>query len=50
MVCLYDFAAVAQSAEHVLGKDEVDGSNPFSSSKENPAHWQKCASERDFVV
>ena len=27
------FAAMAQVVEHVLGKDEVTGSNPVSSSK-----------------
>ena len=27
---------MAQVAEHVLGKDEVTGSNPVNSSKENP--------------
>ena len=27
------FAAMAQSVEHVLGKDEVSGPNPDSSSK-----------------
>ncbi len=27
------FAAMAQQVEHVLGKDEVTGSNPVSSSK-----------------
>ena len=26
------FAAMAQVAEHILGKDEVTGSNPVSSS------------------
>ncbi len=30
------FAAMAQQAEHVLGKDEVTGSNPVSSSKKSP--------------
>ena len=29
------FAALAQSAEHFLGKEEVGGSNPLGSSK-NP--------------
>ena len=29
-------AAMAQSVERVLGKDEVGGSNPPSSSKSNP--------------
>ena len=28
---------MAQVAEHVLGKDEVTGSNPVNSSKEKPA-------------
>ncbi len=27
------FAHVAQSAEHFLGKEEVNGSNPFMGSK-----------------
>ena len=27
------YAAMAQVAEHILGKDEVTGSNPVSSSK-----------------
>ena len=27
---------MAQVAEHVLGKDEVTGSNPVNSSKEKP--------------
>ena len=30
------FAAMAQLVERVLGKDEVGGSNPPSSSKEHP--------------
>ena len=30
------FAAMAQQAEHVLGKDEVTGSNPVSSSRKYP--------------
>lgn len=30
---LHVYAAVAQQVEHVLGKDEVGGSNPLSSSK-----------------
>ena len=37
------FAAMAQLVERVLGKDEVTGSTPVSSSK-NPVH----ASGRDF--
>lgn len=28
-----EFADMAQEVEHVLGKDEVTGSNPVSSSK-----------------
>ena len=28
-----EYAAMAQQVEHVLGKDEVTGSNPVSSSK-----------------
>ena len=35
------YAAMAQSAERVLGKDEVGGSNPPSSSKEN-THKPRC--------
>ena len=35
---------MAQVVEHVLGKDEVTGSNPVSSSK-NPVH----VSGRDFT-
>ena len=31
---LLSFAAMAQSAEHILGKDEVTGSNPVISSIE----------------
>lgn len=34
---LYICAAMAQVAEHVLGKDEVTGSNPVSSSITKPA-------------
>ena len=30
-----NFAAMAQSVERVLGKDEVTGSNPVSSSKKS---------------
>ena len=30
------YAAVAQSVERILGKDEVGGSNPPSSSKNPP--------------
>ena len=30
------YAAMAQQVEHVLGKDEVTGSNPVSSSSEKP--------------
>ena len=29
------FAVVAQQVEHVLGKDEVTGSNPVNSSIQN---------------
>ena len=29
----FEHAAVAQSVEHILGKDEVGGSSPLSSSK-----------------
>ena len=29
-------AVMAQVAEHVLGKDEVTGSNPVNSSKKSP--------------
>ena len=32
-LCCITNAAMAQLAEHVLGKDEVTGSNPVSSSK-----------------
>ena len=31
---MFNKAAVAQLAEHILGKDEVMGSNPISSSSE----------------
>ncbi len=31
----YNYAAMAQSVEHVLGKDGVTGSNPVSSSKKH---------------
>ena len=37
-------AVMAQQAEHVLGKDEVTGSNPVNSSK-NPVR----VSEWDFT-
>ena len=30
---------MAQSVEHVLGKDEVAGSSPANSSKENHQIW-----------
>ena len=30
--CAENYAAVAQSVERILGKDEVTGSNPVSSS------------------
>lgn len=30
---------MAQQVEHVLGKDEVAGSNPANSSKENHQIW-----------
>ncbi len=33
------FAAMAQLVERVLGKDEVGGSNPPSSSKNTPIHF-----------
>lgn len=33
MIITRFFAVMAQSAEHVLGKDEVTGSNPVNSSK-----------------
>ena len=35
------YAAIAQSVECILGKDEVTGSNPVSSSKENDKFLQK---------
>ncbi len=31
------FADIAQQAEHILGKDEVSGSNPLISSTSKPA-------------
>ena len=34
------YAAIAQSVERILGKDEVSGSNPLSSSK-NPEFRKK---------
>ena len=33
---MFHYAAMAQLVERVLGKDEVGGSNPPSSSKEHP--------------
>ena len=33
------YAAVAQSVEHILGKDEVGGSSPLSSSKKGVTKW-----------
>ncbi len=34
---IYQYAAMAQQVEHVLGKDEVTGPNPVSSSKKHIA-------------
>ncbi len=36
---------MAQQVEHVLGKDEVTGSNPVSSSKKNHQIWWFLFSE-----
>ena len=33
---------MAQLVERVLGKDEVGGSNPPSSSKKHPGFWLGC--------
>ena len=33
--CLKKYADMAQAVEHVLGKDEVTGSNPVISSKKS---------------
>jgi hypothetical protein len=32
IITIVVYAAIAQQAEHILGKDEVIGSNPISSS------------------
>jgi hypothetical protein len=40
-------AAVAQSVERVLGKDEVMGPNPISSSQKRPSgRWVKLVVNR----
>jgi hypothetical protein len=33
-IAVYEFAHVAQSAEHILGKDEVTGSIPVMGSRD----------------
>ncbi len=38
---LFFYADVAQSVEHILGKDEVTGSSPVVSSKANEPYARK---------
>ena len=40
------FADMAQQVEHILGKDEVTGSNPVISSRKNPG----LSTSRDFFT
>ena len=40
------FADMAQQVEHILGKDEVTGSNPVISSRKNPGLF----TSRDFFT
>ena len=47
------YAAVAQSVERILGKDEVPGSNPGSSSRITPeilGFWVFSFAFRNFLV
>ncbi len=44
-----EYAAVAQLVEHVLGKDEVKGSSPLSSSSISSGRFRWVVGECDFV-
>ena len=44
-LCLKSSAAVAQSVERILGKDEVTGSNPVSSCREHKVNMKKRSAQ-----